>query len=74
MEWTAQNLAVIIETGTADLSRVGYLYRVPSDTFTPVSPQQWVSEVPVVPLGREPVTLEEARSLLRITDGPGAPT
>lgn len=69
MEWTARSLAVIIEAGSADPSRVGYLYRVPSDTFTPVSPQQWVSEVPVVPLGRETVTLEEARSLLQITDG-----
>jgi hypothetical protein len=69
MEWTARSLAVIIEAGTADPSRVGYLYRVPSDTFRPVSPQQWVSDVPVVPLGCEPVTLEEARSVLQITNG-----
>jgi len=44
---------VVIKAGRLDLSQVGYLYRVPSDTFEPVDDLQWVSYAPVRPLDCE---------------------
>ncbi len=44
---------VMIEEGRLDLCRVGYLYRVPADTFEPIDEYQWISYEPVTPLDYE---------------------
>ncbi len=44
---------IAIKGGQLDLSRVGYLYRVPSDTFEQLGKFQWVSYVAVKPLDCE---------------------
>ncbi len=40
---------ILIRAGHLDLSRLGYLYRCPAQTFQPLDPYQWVSYEPVVP-------------------------
>jgi len=39
-----------LEAGLLDLDRPGYVYVLPSDTFEPVDPWQWASQVSVEPL------------------------
>ena len=41
---------VDLEVGSLDLSRSGYVYVLPSDTFEQVDVWQWASSVPVDPL------------------------
>lgn len=51
MDFDPGNPEVIILAGRLDMSRKGYVYRVPADTFEPVDDLQWVSYEPVVPIG-----------------------
>lgn len=41
---------ITIHSGRLDMRRVGYVYRVPPDSFVLLDEFQWVSYVPVVPL------------------------
>ncbi len=56
LSYTQKGFEVIIEAGNIDLTRKGYLYRLPSDTFRQVSRYQWVSDIPVRPLDYEIIT------------------
>jgi len=42
-----------VKAGHVDLSRVGYLYRVPSDSFEKIDEHQWVSYISVKPVDHE---------------------
>lgn len=44
---------IAIVNGYLDARRVGYLYRLPADTFEPLDDLQWVSYTPVAPLDYE---------------------
>ena len=41
---------IVLETGTLDLKRPGYLYRLLPDTFEQLDEYQWVSYDPVKPV------------------------
>ena len=53
MSFEDEEPRIKILSGYLDLSRVGYLYRVPAEGFEPVDAYQWISRTPVVPLGYE---------------------
>lgn len=44
---------ITIARGHLDTARVGFLYRLPADTFAPLDDRQWVSHTPVAPLDYE---------------------
>lgn len=47
------NPKIIIKTGKLDTFQLGYLYKVPADTFKQIDAYQWVSYKPVKPIGYE---------------------
>ncbi len=47
------NPKIIIKTGKLDTSQVGYLYKVPADTFEQIDEFQWVSFKTVKPIKYE---------------------
>ena len=47
------NPKIIIKTGKLDTSKVGYLYKVPKDTFKQIDEYQWVSYKLVKPIDYE---------------------
>ncbi len=47
------NPKIIIKTGKLDTSKVGYLYKVPKDTFEQIDEYQWVSYRLVKPIEYE---------------------
>lgn len=42
---------VTISAGTLDDNAIGYIYKVPSESFTKIDDKQWLSKVEVTPLG-----------------------
>jgi hypothetical protein len=50
MDFDPNHIEVMVIAGRLDVTRKGYLYRVPSATFAPVDDLQWVSYDPVAPL------------------------
>lgn len=58
-----------ILAGHLDLSRHGYLYRVPADTFEPIDERQWVSYEPVLPLDYEVVQPQDYLHWFRRVEG-----
>lgn len=41
---------VTISTGTLDDNAIGYIYKVPSDTFEKIDDKQWLSNVDIIPV------------------------
>lgn len=50
MEFADAEPRIVLHVGRLDWERVGYLYRLPVATFTPIDEHQWVSYEPVTPL------------------------
>ena len=55
---------VSIQSGQLDFNRVGYLYRVPVDTFEQIDEFQWISYQPVRPIDYEIIRPEEFQHLI----------
>lgn len=53
------NPKIIIKTGKLDTSQVGYLYKVPTDTFEQIDKYQWISFKPVKPIEYEIIDPKE---------------
>lgn len=54
-----ENPKIIIKTGKLDISKVGYLYKVPIDVFEQIDEYQWVSYKPVKPIEYEIINPKE---------------
>jgi hypothetical protein len=50
---------VTIKAGTLDRDSIGYVYKVPSDTFVKIDDHQWISICDVVPLEKTVVNTDD---------------
>ncbi|OZT75453.1 hypothetical protein [Vreelandella boliviensis] len=52
---------IVLKNTDVDWGRVGYVYKVCSETFEQIDPEQWLSKVPVEPVETEEIKPESYR-------------
>ena len=68
LSFSKDKTLVSIQSGQLDFNRVGYLYRVPVDTFEQIDKFQWISYQPVRPIDYEIIRPEEFQHLIEGRD------